>query len=135
MGDRANVIFRTSDGDDRVWLYMHNGGSCLPERLRLAVMESKPRWNDPPYMTRMIICRLIPKDLVHDQYGYGISTSIGDNEYPIFEVDCIENRVRLWEFDCHEWCEDRTLPPIIDMAFEEFCDEERSWDLVEENKQ
>jgi len=81
MGDRGNIKV------GKVYLYTHWGGSEIPEILKKALVRGMGRWNDEPYLTRIIFCEMIKDDVMGDT-GYGISTHICDNEHEILEVDC-----------------------------------------------
>lgn len=86
MGDRGNIKV------GKVYLYTHWGGSEITEILKSALIRGKGRWNDEPYLTRIIFCEMIKDDVMGDT-GYGISTVICDNEYPILDVDCAKQTV------------------------------------------
>lgn len=92
MGDRGNIAVQ--DGGKRVYLYGHWSGSDMPETLRTALVRGEGRWNDPPYLARIIFCELV-KGSEMDETGFGISTTIGDNEHPIIVVDCDKQMVTL----------------------------------------
>lgn len=88
MGDRANVYIRNNN-DHGVYLYTHWGGSNLPETVRAALARSQGRWQDDPYLARIIFCEMLGDDTSdwRGTTGYGISAVIGDNEHPIIVVD------------------------------------------------
>ena len=83
MGDRSNVVVK--DGQSQVWLYGHwNGESYVNDTQ--AALARRVRWNDPSYLARIIFDQLT--DGQHgEETGFGISTSIGDNNRPILVVD------------------------------------------------
>ncbi len=85
MGDRANVAIK--DRDARVYLYTHWSGSDAPEIVRAALTRGEDRWSDAPYLARVVFCEMV-KGSEGGTTGFGISTKIGDNEYPIIVVDC-----------------------------------------------
>lgn len=91
MGDRANVV--VVDNGERVYLYTHWSGHDLPDTVRRALVRGEGRWTDAPYLTRIIFCEMIGKDGGEGTTGFGISTRIGDNEYPIIVVDCDAQQV------------------------------------------
>lgn len=96
MGDRGNVVVRGSDGD--VWLYTHWNGSEMKDVLQ-NVLARKVRWNDAPYLTRMIFSAMV-KNNIDDEIGFGISTSMRDNEHGILVVDIEKQKiVRVQEQD------------------------------------
>lgn len=97
MGDRTNTIFRMADGSDIV-LYQHWGGDQMMHHLATALDAARSRWTDESYATRIIISNLIG-DNWQSETGYGLSTSIMDNEHSIPVVDFSDNTVALYEFD------------------------------------
>lgn len=85
MGDRANIVIEQGDGT-RVWLYGHWMGYEAPEILQNALKRGKERWDDTPYLARIIFSDMT-KGSPNDLTGYGITTSMTDNEKPILVVD------------------------------------------------
>ena len=87
MGDRGNIFVRESadEGETRgVYLYSHWGGEELPLVLKRA-LSRKQRWDDGPYLTRIIFDEMTAGQ--HGtETGFGISATLGDNEYPIITV-------------------------------------------------
>ncbi len=79
MGDRGNILI------EGVYLYTHWAGSDLKKILKRA-LKKRLRWNDSPYLTRIIFCEMIKHD-VEGETGYGISKEVQDNENPILEVN------------------------------------------------
>src|SRR3990172_3219388 len=97
MGDRANVFVpqnSPNDVDGGIFLYTHWGGSTLPLVVRDALKRGESRWDDEPYLTRIIFSEMI-KENVRELTGYGISTYVPDNEHPIIEVDSSKQTVRF----------------------------------------
>lgn len=90
MGDRGNIAVQT--GDKRVYLYGHWAGCEMPEIVRKALAR-KQRWDDPPYLARIIFCELVGDD--KGETGYGISATIDDNEHPIIVVNCDRQTVTI----------------------------------------
>lgn len=86
MGDRGNVCIRetTDNVENDVYLYTHWSGAELPEIVRVALAK-RWRWNDAPYLTRIIFNELQGDD--RGETGFGISPTIGDNQYDIVVVD------------------------------------------------
>lgn len=115
MGDRANIYVvdrRPAAADDTettgIYLYTHWNGSNWPELLREALRSdaARRRWSDEPYLLRIISDQLF-KDIRDSETGGGISTMIGDNEYPITILDMV-NRTVSWapegsETDRNAW--------------------------------
>jgi hypothetical protein len=101
MGDRANFGFRQSNGDT-IYLYGHWAGSQMMNRLATALETARPRWSDESYATRICISQIIG-DEWDQEYSWGISTHIGDNEHSVPIVDWGQQTVSLFE---HNWGKD-----------------------------
>lgn len=118
MGDRANIRLKDSESGV-MYFYSHWGGSELPLTLKSALVRGKDRWDDSPYLSRIIFCEMI-KDDVLDNTGFGLSTYETDNEHTIIEVDTEKNTVsiggRTWTFD--EYISDFSETDIMS-AYEE----------------
>lgn len=105
MGDRAQIIVEY-EGGARIHLYTHWEGYRLPAILTEGLKAGRPRWNDDSYLTRIIFCRMVTKDGLHDETGFGISPHYQDScEKTDLIVDTVNQRVRYmtleWSFD--EW--------------------------------
>lgn len=126
MGDRGNIGFKTDECEPlqrkHVWLYSHWNGSELLARLQVAMKsdEAQSRKSDAPYLTRILIDRVMPNHT--EATGWGISTSINDNEHPIIEVDCEQQMVfvRKFNFDRDAWDVDWDAEPLQKWTFDEF---------------
>jgi hypothetical protein len=99
MGDRANIVIVQNRGDGTkpglIFLYSHWGGSDLPRVLRSALVLGKSRWDDEPYLTRIIFCQMI-RGCVSELTGHGISDRLCDNDsYPLLVVDTKTKTVSL----------------------------------------
>jgi hypothetical protein len=92
MGDRANIVVRDK-GQPQIFLYTHWHGTELPETLRQALARHE-RWDDSPYLTRIIFCRMV-KGQEGDATGFGISTSMCDNEHPLLIVDIEKQQITI----------------------------------------
>jgi hypothetical protein len=80
MGDRGNVRIVGPDFKPKgVWFYTHWNGGSLDEIVAQALTRGQERWDDPTYLARIIFCDLV-KGFERTLTGFGISTSIGDNE-------------------------------------------------------
>lgn len=92
MGDRGNIVIRQkpNTNTDDVWLYTHWSGSEIEDTAR-AALKRNARWDDPSYLTRIVFQELIGTDT--SEIGYGISTSLQDNQHPILVIDCPEQEV------------------------------------------
>lgn len=91
MGDRGNIAIaqHSQQGEGRfVVLYTYWDGSELPAMLVEALHSKagRARWGDEAYLARIIFNRMT-RDDPDGETGYGISTSIQDNEHPILVVD------------------------------------------------
>jgi hypothetical protein len=88
MGDRGNIYVvqhphREPEGG--IFIYTHWGGHKLPELLQSALKTGKSRWNDEPYLTRVIFDAVSVDN--EGITGVGLTTYLTDNEYPILVVD------------------------------------------------
>ena len=62
-----------------VVLYTHWGAKRMLGNL-ITTLKKKERWNDPPYLSRMIFCEMMG-DYTHATTGYGILTdNVPDTE-------------------------------------------------------
>ena len=59
----------------RVYIYTHSSASKLVAEVH-EVLSRKKRWDDPDYLTRMIVCGIIPYDQWNSEFGYGIGTQL-----------------------------------------------------------
>ena len=76
MGDRRNVAVQCYG--KRIYLYTHWSGSDVPQLLHKALAR-RQRWDDGPYLTRIIFCTMLEGD-IDGETGFGISTEkIGGN--------------------------------------------------------
>jgi hypothetical protein len=94
MGDRGNIVVR--EGASAVWLYSHWRGSEIGEVVRKALAK-KQRWDDTPYLTRIVFQELLNGDT--GTSGFGIATSICDNEHPVIVVDTSKQEVQTYGDD------------------------------------
>lgn len=94
MGDRRQVIIQ--EGSDKIVLYTHWGGSELPDVVRDSLLRGKERWDDAPYLSRIIFCDMI-KDRERGLTGFGIWSSEMDSEYPDVYVDVGNQTVSIGE--------------------------------------
>lgn len=93
MGDRGNLCVRQSREGDDIWFYTHWRGDALP-RIVARALALKKRWDDAPYLTRIIFATLTHHD-PDNTTGFGISCRCGDNSdgNPIIVVDIPEQSV------------------------------------------
>lgn len=91
MGERSNIAIVQMDGT-RVWLYGHWMGN---ESLTHAVAGLKSgRSTDDSYLARVIFTSMVKGD-IGGETGYGITTYITDNEYPVVVIDPQSQKVWL----------------------------------------
>lgn len=124
MGDRANIFVIDSTphaGEAHgIYLYTHWNGASWPEMLRetLTMGGARSRWDDAPYLTRMLASYLF-SDLGLGSTGGGISTYICDNEHEIIVLDIPSKRVAFaaegTERNWQRWYDS--------MSFDEYCDQ------------
>jgi hypothetical protein len=81
MGDRGNICIYETEKSTPIFLYTHWGGSKLLKYLQTA-LQKHWRWTDAAFLTRIIFCVMI-EGHESDETGFGISTSVCDNEHPI----------------------------------------------------
>lgn len=93
MGDRGNVGIR--ENDETVYLYTHWSGSELPETVRAAMNRAKDRWDDAPYLARIVFCEMI-KGQESETTGFGIAASLCDNEHDIIVLDVDAQKVEVF---------------------------------------
>ncbi len=89
VGDRGNIVV------DGVWFYTHWGGADMPKDLKNALERGRDRWDDGPYLARIIFCEMLgdAKEL-KETTSYGISLGICDNEHDILVVDTKEQKIK-----------------------------------------
>lgn len=112
MGDRGNIVIRNKENDKHIFLYTHRSGYRMPERLHEALEKGKDRWDDAPYLSRIIFQALLNGDT--SATGVGLTTYLTDNEYPLLVVDIEENKVG--------WCDEKTniSTAKLQCSFKEF---------------
>lgn len=92
MGDRGNIVVRSSQSNrDDVWFYTHWSGSEVKE-IAARALGKRWRWDDASYLARIVFDELTAGS-VGEETGFGISSSIGDNEHPIVVIDADKQRV------------------------------------------
>lgn len=91
MGDRGNVCFVEKNGGI-MYFYTHWGRSKLLGTLRNALKRGVDRWNDEPYLARIIFSEMI-KDEILSETGYGLSTTKGDGDIT-FIIDMKNRSIR-----------------------------------------
>lgn len=95
MGDRGNIHVQTHGGrEGGVWFYTHWSGSDLPQIVANGLDRGRSRWDDPPYLARILFDQLTDGQQ-GNEIGYGIDTEPGDNQHPFVLVDCAAKTVCL----------------------------------------
>jgi hypothetical protein len=115
MGDRGNIVIVQHAGPDEkglLYLYSHWGGSNLPKHLQ-AVLKRGQRLGDEPYLTRLIAREMGMGE--EGETGYGITTYLTDNEYPLLIVDAKQKTVSVSK-------EDTPMEPYKTVSFKAFCE-------------
>jgi hypothetical protein len=98
MGDRSNIkIYQNDDADNAIFLYTHWRGSEIYGILKRVLLR-RERWEDSPYLTRMIFCEMVKGD-ENGSTGFGISTSILDNEHTVIGVNCVDQEITFEDGD------------------------------------
>ena len=115
MGDRSNIVVVQPD-NNRIFLYGHWMGD---DNYRVAgqVLSRQERWNDAPYLARMLFSLMTSHDPNSDT-GFGISTTMCDNEYPIVVIDPQNQSVHLEQYIWGDGGKFETITPHV--TFEEF---------------
>ncbi len=113
MGDRANVCIKNGERP-AIFLYTHRTGKRLPALMAQGLRRGKGRWDDTPYLARILFCSLIERDVV-SKTCYGIDTGPGDNQAgrPILVIDPDNQTVGL----AHE---PTPTEPFVTVSFAEF---------------
>jgi hypothetical protein len=100
MGDRANILIKERTTDSGIYLYTHWRGTELPKTLQRA-LRKKWRWDDPPYLTRIIFSEMIDGE-EKEETGFGISTRETDGMNRVLTVNCenllISFNEKIWTF-------------------------------------
>lgn len=104
MGTRRNIKMM-QDGGTAMFFYQHWDGDELPSTLQSALKRGKERWDDEPYLGRIIFSEMIapnPMELT----GFGLTTYPTDGTI-ICTVDAskktVEYKGKTYSFD--EYCE------------------------------
>lgn len=105
MGDRRQmVLYENEEKDPFLYVYTHWGGDALEGDVARALLRGSSRWDDEPYLARVLVCQLVAND-VDGVTGFGLSgqyldsdheedvhvylrsakVRIGDNEWPYAE--------------------------------------------------
>lgn len=94
MGDRANIVVLQNGGaEGAIYLYTHWSGHRLPEELAAGLKKGEDRWGDEAYLGRILFQTLLEGD--DSNTGFGLSTYLTDNSYPLLVVDDSKREVRV----------------------------------------
>lgn len=77
MGDRGNIII-VQEEKERLYFYTHWAGYDIPRRVAVAFDRARNRWDDEPYMNRVLFDSLAEGDSREEVTGYGIDWRLGD---------------------------------------------------------
>jgi hypothetical protein len=101
MGDRANILVKSSEKEDaeQVCLYTHWAGSELPGTLKIALIRGRGRWDDFQYLTRIIFCEMLKRsgEGLDGITGYGITQKPWDGDDRLIFVIVESQQVILGE--------------------------------------
>jgi len=100
MGDRGTVVMQKQGGSD-ICFYSHWGASELPQTVASALERGRGRWDDEPYLNRIVFSEMI-QDNVMSETGFGISTSISFDSWRNVYVNHDTKSVRVDDLDM-EW--------------------------------
>jgi hypothetical protein len=78
----------------RVYIYTHSSASKLVAEVH-EVLSRKKRWDDPDYLTRMIVCGIIPYDQWNSEFGYGIGTQLYVDINLLISIDTTHQTISI----------------------------------------
>ena len=78
----------------RVYLYSHNTANELVSVVS-DVLSRQVRWDDPDYLSRMIFCRMIPKNKWDDELGFGIGTQLYKDVNMLITLDTVHQTIKI----------------------------------------
>lgn len=95
MGDRGHIHLHHGV-ESGTYIYAHCSGSQLPDYVRQGLERGESRWDDAPYLNRIIFCTLVEDD-VKGTTGFGIDDKPCDtgDGHRIVDVDHAEQTVTL----------------------------------------
>jgi hypothetical protein len=82
-----------------LYFYTHWDGEKLPQILKAALIRGNYRWDDDPYLARIIFCEMIKNDVMGET-GFGISTYECDNNHENLIVN-VDHQTVQWQD--HTW--------------------------------
>lgn len=78
----------------RIYLYSHNTANELVSVVS-DVLLRQVRWDDPDYLSRMIFCRMIPKNKWDDELGFGIGTQLYKDVNMLLTLDTVHQTIKI----------------------------------------
>jgi hypothetical protein len=78
----------------RVYIYTHTSAAKLVAEVH-EVLSRRKRWDDPDYLTRMIVCGIIPKDQWNSEFGYGIGTQLYVDVNLLISIDTTNQTISI----------------------------------------
>jgi len=78
----------------RVYLYSHNTANELVSVVS-DVLSRQLRWDDPDYLSKMLFCRMIPKNKWDDELGFGIGTQLYKDVNMLISLDTVHQTIRI----------------------------------------
>lgn len=95
MGDRRQAILHFAQGED-IYVYVHWSGTELPQIVRDAILRAPDRWNDEPYLARVIVSDVFTAAGIESVTGAGIAPydQDGDHLYDV-KVDLLAQTVSI----------------------------------------
>lgn len=94
MGDRANIVI-CQRGDSRLFLCAHFSGYRLPAVLAAALKRGGgASWGLPDLLARIIFCEMVKGQEIGIG-GFGITTSLEGNDYPLLVVNPAKGTVSV----------------------------------------
>jgi hypothetical protein len=114
MGDRSNIVIRS--GGDRIWPYGHWMGARSIGHAMHGLRSDRVR--DAPYLARIVFCSMVGRDTT-SEIGFGISTSMVDNQHPVVVIDVGLEATSIWFEDDDGTTISRTFTPEAFVAVAE----------------
>lgn len=90
MSDAASICMIQRAGlEPPLFFYTHSGGAELPWRLQVALASDAglDRWDDEPYLARIIFCTMMDPSEQTGETGDAITIYLTDSQYPILAVN------------------------------------------------
>lgn len=117
MGDKSNIVIQESKGN-RIYLYGHWMGASAIE-IVAEVLSQRERWNDEPYLARMLFAKMTEASPKDSSTGYGISTYMCDTEYPLIVLEPATQTAVLEEY---AWGDGSFNPITPRVSFEQLLE-------------